>query len=142
MVDEGVFIDFATVYDFTQMSFAEYLVDVVVFSNKEHHDDYLRQLNIDEDEIESSWASWHSYPYKINGMGVRKEGQKNLGRLTFIAGSMNIEVVSHEIQHMINMWVDMDLANMIDEYDEHISIVTGRFYKRFYDWFYKVELDK
>ena len=142
MIDnEKIAIDYAGVYDFTQMKFDRFYVDVVVFSNKEHHDDYLRSLNISEDEIEHSWASWHMYAYRINQMGLRTIGQDHLGRISLILGSINVEVFSHEVQHMVNQWVTMDYYDL-EKYDEHIATMVGRFYKKFYEWFYTVGLDK
>jgi hypothetical protein len=105
----------------------------MVFVDQAAHNKYIDEAD------ETTWGSWHPYPYKIDSMGNRKEGQHTLGRLGFVKGHMNVEVVSHEITHMLMFWVDM-LGIDYDGYDEYIAKQVGTFYKDFYKWFYREEL--
>ena len=121
---------FEDVYAWTILSFGGYQVDVVVFVDKDAHDRYISG---------DGWGSWHPYPYRIDSILARKDGQENLGRLGFVYRHISAKVVFHEMTHMQLMWADM-LGIGYSEHDEYIAEAVGKFAGAFYAWFYKEEL--
>ena len=121
------------IFAWTILRFGHFEVDVMVFVDQAAHNEYI------DDADDSTWGSWHPYPYKVDSEGHRKRDQPTLGRLGFVKGQMGVEVVFHEITHMLMFWVDM-LGIGYDGYDEYIAKQSGRFAKDFYKWFYKEDL--
>lgn len=128
-------IPFEDVYAFTVLQFDVYEINVVVFVDKEAIDRYLASIGVD-----GGWGCWSPYPYKINSMGSRAENQPYIGRLGFVKGHISAEVAFHEMQHIVNFWVDM-LDIPVGDYDEYIASVAGKFAHKFYTWFYEEKLD-
>lgn len=132
MIDQT--IDEKDIYAFTQINYFDFKVDVIVFVDKAAHDKYI--------EDPEGPGHWHSYPYRMNPLGVRSHEDIELGRLGFVKCNVNVNVVFHEITHMANMIIGTSLMSLdMDAWDEWIARENGRFASKFYNWFYQEGLD-